>query len=69
MINLGITRGGDDFHFCRSIKAGERIRIRVRVRFGLGLGALHEMELSRCLWGCCLWLAALFWSRQGLADL
>ncbi len=50
MINLGITRGGDEFHFCRSIKAGERIRVRVRVRFGLGLGALHEMKLSRCLW-------------------
>lgn len=48
MINLGITQGGDDFHFCRSIKAGERIR--VRVRFGLGLGALHEMKLARCLW-------------------
>lgn len=38
------------FIFCRSIKAGERIRVRVRVRFGLGLGALHEMKLASCLW-------------------
>jgi hypothetical protein len=31
---------------------------------GLDLGALHEMKLPSCLW-----VAALIWSRQGLANL